>query len=183
MKDLQPFDQSGHFYSEQLRKADVKAKRVAESVFENDACPVCICHLASASANAASDSARCSQTASTVKREIGRARVVLVLGELNRTTHSILSAISFQTPTYLPPPAATIEENSVSPKCKAGLVSNSSSRRCVESFILFQTTLHSCLFHPACHPRNDPSGQNCLECRNQIQSALFPNALLSDEIN
>jgi len=150
VKDFQPFDQPGHFSAEQFRQADVEAKRVAESVFENDACPVCICHFAPAPANAASDSARCSRTASAVKREIGRPRVVLVCGELNRTIDSILCGISFKTPTYLPPPAATIDEISVSPRARAGPVSIFSFRRCMESFILFQTASLSCLFRQAC---------------------------------
>src|SRR6201998_4080254 len=152
VKEFQPFDQYGHFSAEQFCQADVEAKRIAESVFENDACPVCISHLAPASANAASDSVRCSRTASTVKREIGSPRVALVRGETNRTTDSILSGISFKTPTYRPRPAATIEESSVSPKSRAGPVSIPSSRPCMASFILFQTVLHSCLFHQACFP-------------------------------
>jgi len=150
VKHFQPFDQSGHFSAEQFRQADVEAIRVAKSVLENDACPVCIRHFAPAPPNAASDSARCSRTASAVKREIGRPRVVLVRGELNRTTDSILYGISFKTPTYLPPPAATIDEISVSPRTRAGPVSIFSFRRCMESFILFQTASLSCLFPQAC---------------------------------
>ena len=99
VKGLRPFDQSGHLCAKQFRLAEVEAKRVAESVSENDACPVCTCHFASAPANAASDSARCSRTASAVKCEIGMAKVVLVRGELNRTSDSILFGISFNTPT------------------------------------------------------------------------------------
>jgi hypothetical protein len=60
----------------------VEAKQVAEFALENDACPACLCHFAPALANAASDSARWSRTASTVKREIGIPNVVLVRGEL-----------------------------------------------------------------------------------------------------
>jgi hypothetical protein len=45
VKDFQPLDQAGHFPVEQLRQADVEAKRVAESVFENYARADCICHF------------------------------------------------------------------------------------------------------------------------------------------
>lgn len=118
VKDLQPFNQSGHFCAQQFCQADMEAKGVTESVFENDARAACICHFAPALANAASDSARCSRTASGVKHEIRMPRVVLVCGELNRTIGSILFGISFKTPTYFPPPAATIDEKSVSPKAR-----------------------------------------------------------------
>jgi hypothetical protein len=77
VKECQPFDQAGHFGVEQLRQADVKAKGVSESVFKNNACSIYIQHFAPAPANAASDSARRSRTASTVKREIGRLTLFL----------------------------------------------------------------------------------------------------------
>jgi hypothetical protein len=110
VKDFQALDQSVHFAVEQLRQANVEAKRIAESIFENYARADCICHFEPASAKAASDSASCSRTASTVKRDIGMPNVVLVCGEINRMIDSILSGISLRTPTYLPPPASTIED-------------------------------------------------------------------------
>jgi hypothetical protein len=116
MKDFQPFDQAGHFSVQQLRQAHVELKRIAESVFENYACADCICHFERASAKAASDSASCSRTASTVKRDIGMPSVVLVCGEANRMIDSIFSGIALRTPTYLPPPASTIEDISASLK-------------------------------------------------------------------
>src|SRR5271156_2580115 len=128
----------------------MEAKRVAESVFENDACPIYTCHFVPVAAKAALDSARCSRTASTLRREIGMPRVVLVRGELNRMTDSILFGISFKTPTYFPPPAATIDDNSASPKANAGAVSMFWRDRCMEFFILFRTALLSCLFRQIC---------------------------------
>jgi hypothetical protein len=116
VNNFQPLDQSGHFSVEQLRQANVEAKRVAESVFENYARADCICHFEPASAKAASDSASCSHTASTVKRDIGVPNVVLVCGDLNRMIDSIFSGISLKTPTYVPPPASTIEDISASLK-------------------------------------------------------------------
>jgi|HubBroStandDraft_4_1064222.scaffolds.fasta_scaffold00422_8 hypothetical protein len=104
---------------------------------------VCLC-------NAASDSARCLRTASTVKLEIRMPSVVLVRGELKRTTDSILFGISFKTPTYFPPPAETIDEISVSPRSIAGAVSICWSDRCFKSFTLFQTASLSRLFHQNC---------------------------------
>jgi hypothetical protein len=50
-----------------------------------------------------------SDTASTLSRETGSPSVVLVRGDKNRTTVSILPGISWSRPTYLPPPAATIK--------------------------------------------------------------------------
>ena len=116
VKDFQPLDQSGHFPVEQLRQANVEAKRIAESIFENYARAECICHFEPASAKAASDSVSCSLTASTVKRDIGMPNVVRVCGEMNKMIDSILSGISLRTPTYLPPPASTIEDISASLK-------------------------------------------------------------------
>jgi hypothetical protein len=125
-------------------------KKGAESAFEDDACPACNCHFAGTLANFASDSARCSRTASTVKHEIRIPSVVLVLGELNSTTDSILFGIPFRMPTYLPPPAATIDANSISPGSRAGPMSIHQSRRCMESSILFQTASLWSLFHEIC---------------------------------
>jgi len=107
-------------------------------------------HFVPTSANAASDSARCLRTASTVKLEIRMPSVVLVRGELKSTTDSILFGISFKTPTYFPPPAETIDEISVLPKSIAGAVSISWSDRCFKSFTLFQTASLSRLFHQNC---------------------------------
>jgi hypothetical protein len=70
---------------------------------------------------AASDSASCSRTAATVKRELGRLRVDLVCGEVKSTMDSIFPGISLVTPTYLPPPAATIEHISASLKVEGEL--------------------------------------------------------------
>jgi hypothetical protein len=116
VKDFKPLDQSRHLPVEQLHQANVEAKRIAESTFENYASADCICHFEPASAKAASDSASCSRTASTVKHDIGMSNVVLVCGEINRMIDSILSGISLRTPTYLPPPASTIEDISASLK-------------------------------------------------------------------
>jgi hypothetical protein len=73
-----------------------------------------IVHFKPGELKAASDSASCSRTAATVKRELGRARVDLVCGEVKSTMDSIFPGISLITPTYLPPPAATIEDISPS---------------------------------------------------------------------
>jgi hypothetical protein len=116
VEDFQALDQSGHFPVEQLRQANAEAKRIAESIFENYARADCICHFEPAPAKAASDSASCSRTASTVKRDIGMPNVVLVCGEMNRMIDSIFWGISLRTPTYLPPPASTIEVISASLK-------------------------------------------------------------------
>ena len=77
---------------------------------------ICIFHFEPVSLNAASDSASCLHTASTVNREIGMPNVDLVCGEMKRTIDSIVSGISFKTPTNFPPPATTIEDISVSLK-------------------------------------------------------------------
>jgi len=79
-------------------------------MLENDVGADFICHFELDSPKAALDSASCSRIASTVNREIGMPNVDLVCGEMNRTTDSILSGISLKTPTYLPPPASTIED-------------------------------------------------------------------------
>ena len=90
---------------------------------------------------AASDSASCSRTAATVKRELGRASVVLVCGETNRTKDSIFPGISFITPTYLPPPASTIEHISASLKVQ-GVLPPLSWCRCI-FFPFNSVTVHS----------------------------------------
>jgi hypothetical protein len=63
---------------------------------------------------AASDSASCLRTASTVNREIGTPKVDFVSREMNRTIVSDLSGTPFKIPTYFPPPASTIAEISAS---------------------------------------------------------------------
>jgi hypothetical protein len=71
-------------------------------------------HFRPAWLKAASDLASSSRTAAIVKRELGKARVDLVCGEVKSTMDSMVPGISLITPTYLPPPAATIEEISTS---------------------------------------------------------------------
>jgi hypothetical protein len=91
----------------------VEAKR---GMLEDRACSDCIRYFGSTSVKAASDSASRSRTASTVRREIGMPRVVLVCGEMKRMIDSIFSGIAFTMPTYLPPPAFTIDDISASLK-------------------------------------------------------------------
>src|SRR6202451_4858988 len=85
-------------------------------------------HSESAGLKAASDLASCSRTASTVKRELGRANVDLVCGEVNSTMHSTFPGISFITPTYLPPPASPIQLISASLKSRGISLPRSSWR-------------------------------------------------------
>ena len=85
---------------------------------------------------AASDLASCSRTASTVKRERDRPNVDLVCGEVNSTMDSTFPGISFITPTYLPPPASTIEHISASLKARGILLPPSS---CCRVFFRFNS--------------------------------------------
>src|ERR1700732_817520 len=99
-----------------------------------------------ASAKAASDSASCSRTASTVSREIGIPSVVFVCGEMNSTIDSILSGISFKTPTYFPPPASTIEDVSASLKCRGIAFSLLVVGRSLHISQSFRSPVHSLAF-------------------------------------
>ena len=79
---------------------------------------------------AASDSASRSRTASTVKRELGSPNVDLVCAEVNSTMDSTFPRILCITPTYLPPPASTIQRISASLNVR-GILLRPSQRRCV----------------------------------------------------
>ena len=74
---------------------------MSRCMLENDAGADCNCHFELASVNAALDSASCSRTATTLKREIGMPRVVSICGEMNKMIDSIFFEISLRTPTYL----------------------------------------------------------------------------------